>query len=214
MELAYGRRLREAALNDLRNFWSAHRRWVTICTIVSPFIIQGFTHGWASLLLLRDNLVAATCGLLLSLIGNFLIALWCGAKSLDAALQEKIRQQDLAIQEGRQDPAGEHHLRAARGIVERLSRIEKQVLADLWTRGPIKYRRGTSLCRVNGMEIGEHRNILARLVSTTLVSWERDRDYTAPYETWEIAAGYKVALGSLLFGGMVDGGTHPPYSES
>lgn len=213
MEPTYAHRLRKAAIQDLRNFWSPHRRWVTICGIAAPFIYQAISRGWASLLLLTGNLVVAAWGLGASLVGNCLIALWAGAKSLDAGLRETIRQQDLAIKDDLQDPAGEHHLRVASGIVGGLSPSEKQVLEDLWTRGPIKYRRGTSLSRVSGMAIGEHRDILARLVTTTLVLREWDRDF-APYETWEIAAGYKAALGSLLFGGIVDGGIHPPYSKS
>ena len=80
-----------------------------------------------------------------------------------------------------------------------LNTKEKQVLRDLWTTGLIRYRRGTATCRILGMDPVEHKRILAGLVAKGVVSTERDRDHTGPYETWEIPAGYKTALGKLVF---------------
>src|SRR5579863_5691097 len=115
-EVTYGRRLRKAAYEDFRNFWSGHRLWVTFATLVSPFLAQAKTYGWASLLTLHETLESATYALGLSLAGNCLIALWGGAKSLDAGLHAKIQQRN---------PAEEHHFRIAREIIEKLTEKDK-----------------------------------------------------------------------------------------
>jgi hypothetical protein len=201
-ELSYGKRLRNAAHQDFWNFWSSHRMWVTFSTLVTPFLIQAETHGWNSLLTLRETLESAAFALGLSLAGNCLIALWGGAKSLDAGLRSIIQQQEHMISDRdkqiQQDPAEEHHLSAASEIVGTLALKDKQVLMHLWTTGLLKGRRGIPQ-PIADLSVDEVKEILVRLSATPLVNWQRDRDYTSPYETWEIPVGYKNAIAKLLF---------------
>src|SRR5271155_1674579 len=135
MEQTYRSRLWRAALKNLREFWSSHRIWVTLSALVLPFAAQVVAHGWASLRQLWDNVLIASAGLALAVAGNCVIALWGGAKSLDASLREEIRRRDIelaAISERAQpDPAGEYHLRAARQAVEKLTMREKLILQNL-----------------------------------------------------------------------------------
>jgi hypothetical protein len=97
MEESYGKRLRKAARKDFRQFWSSHRSWVTFVSLLSPSLILVLRYGWHSLLNLRSILESAGLGIVLSVIGNYVIALWRAAESLDAGLQAQIHSRDAAI---------------------------------------------------------------------------------------------------------------------
>jgi hypothetical protein len=97
MEPAYRKRLLLAASKDFKQFWSSHRSWVTVVSLLSPSFIQVLRYGWPSLLNLRSILESAALGIVLSIMGNCVIALWRGAKSLDAGLQAQIHSRDAVI---------------------------------------------------------------------------------------------------------------------
>jgi hypothetical protein len=190
----YGKRLRRAARKNFGNFWSSHRWWVTFSTVVSPFLIQAISHGWRNLLTLHEALESTAFALALSLAGNYLIALWGGAKSLDAELRSQLTQEH--------DAPEDYHSRVARETVEKLTAQEKQVLMHLWNCGssPLLTRRGFTLNQISGVGSDEVRRILSQLGRTPIVLSKRDRDHTGPYETWEVQQGFRDALKKLLFG--------------
>jgi hypothetical protein len=153
MEQTYRKRLLVAAWEDFRKFWSAHRYWVTfVSLLLSPLIIQVLRYGLPSLLSTQNILESAALGIGLSIIGNVLIAVWTGAKSLDAGLHEKIQHRDVivaardqtieeqdekirSITEPKRTPAEQHHYDTAKKTIERLGPSCVVALRHLKTHG-------------------------------------------------------------------------------
>jgi hypothetical protein len=80
----YGTRLRAAARSEFTNFWSSYRNWVWFAsTCLVPIALQISRHGWRSVLQLNETLENGFIGLIVSLIGTYLIAVWKGAVAID-----------------------------------------------------------------------------------------------------------------------------------
>lgn len=102
-ESTYRKRLRMAALQNLGKFWSSHRLWVTFSAFVAPFLIQANKHGWCSLLTFAETAESAVLALGLSILGNIVIALYGGTKTLDNELRGKVNEQSAALLKLSQD---------------------------------------------------------------------------------------------------------------
>jgi hypothetical protein len=142
-EQTYGKRLHRAAREDFRKFWSGHRVWVTVATLISPFLMQWKNHGWGSLLTAQDTLESGGLALGLSIVGNYLIALWGGASSLDAGLQETIVDKEaelaqhkdkistLETAQARKNPYDEHLDRTIREALAKLDLKQQEFVRHL-----------------------------------------------------------------------------------
>jgi hypothetical protein len=148
-EVSYGKRLHKAAREDFKTFWSGHRSWVTFSTLISPFLVQVKVLGWASLLTGYETLESAVLALGLSLAGNYVIALWGGAKSLDAGSRAAIAERDKQIHQREKEisglsskphrtPAEEHHFREAEAMLQKLPDAAKSILQYSWTNNDLR----------------------------------------------------------------------------
>jgi hypothetical protein len=105
-EPSYGKRLHAAARKDFKAFWSAHRWWSSIITVVSAgaaVLLQIAILGTGTVANLALTLSVAVGGLLISLIGNYLISMRRGAEQIDTGLQQQIKENDLALAESGQN---------------------------------------------------------------------------------------------------------------
>jgi|SRR5579862_4339088 len=101
-EATYGKRLHKAARKDFKSFWSAHRWWSALISLISAgagVLIQMAILGTGSVVNLALTLSIALGFLLLSLIGNYLISLRRAAEALDTGLREEIRTKESALLE-------------------------------------------------------------------------------------------------------------------
>src|SRR5579862_177654 len=97
-EASYGKRLHRSARAELRKFWSDYRIWLTfVSVIIAPILIQAFRHGWRSVLNLKEAVENGIIGLVISLVGTYLIAIRKGAESLDGELRHVIEDRDQSI---------------------------------------------------------------------------------------------------------------------
>jgi hypothetical protein len=201
-EQTYGKRLHKAAREDFKNFWSRHRVWVTIATLTSPFLVQSKNHGWRSLLTSRETFESVGLALGLSLIGNYLIALWGGARSIDTALRGDLakKTQDIQRLTPRRNQADEYYHNLAAASVANLSENAKKVMREIWSHNEICARAGKMA--LAGLTVPETTTILQRdLASVPFVRTSHGKiEGSMSWEMcWEIVPAYKEVLRELLF---------------
>jgi hypothetical protein len=92
----YWKRLHKASREDFKAYWSAHRLWATFANAIAPFVtvlILASLRWGGNMISVPWIVTLAAMSFVISLIGNYLIAMRHAAKSLDAGLQDKITEE-------------------------------------------------------------------------------------------------------------------------
>jgi len=215
----YGKRLRKAAREDFVKFWSAHRSWVTLVTLLvasSAVAIQVLYRGVGSMANVEQTLVTGLVGLVVSMAGNCIISTWRGAKNLDANLHDEIKHRDGTISERENDiqekersiqailqkpkrtAAEEHHYALAIVALRELGPNGEAILRHLAIHGTLIFGNYNPQLP-QGFNGGQTREILEMCVAKQLVTVRSER-HPAGYDyIYEISAGMKTALDELLY---------------
>lgn len=220
----YGRRLRAAARTDFKKFWSAHRWWstgVTLAVTCAAIAVQILYQGAASLARLEQTAETGLVGLAVSLAGNWLISLWRGAVSLDAAraeeskeLQAKISKletlnkasaAELAeIRTPKRTLLEERHLNDARSALQKLA-VDgvgeecRTVLCHLKKHDSMTFTQAADPQPPNGMRSQDMRGFLNLCVTENLVTKTTTNTRSGYEYVYTIAPGMKGALDELLY---------------
>ena len=204
----YARRLRTAARDDFSKFWTAHRYWVTFVSfLLAPMMFQLTTTGWEKMRPL-DIVESAGIGIVLSVIGNSLIALFKGAESLDSDLHGEIQKRDgmiaeyeRSLQKPQRTPAENHKYNSARLALERLGPSAVNALRHLSIHRELIFSL-THPPLPEGMDLGEAMNFYISCVREGLVSRHdinADINTECPSMIFEIAPGMISILEELLY---------------
>jgi hypothetical protein len=208
VELTFGERVRAAAVQDFKKFWSAYRYWVTfVGMLLAPLLVRAVRQG-LSKMTIGDLLLSALFGLCLSLAGTWIIALWKGAESLDAALRNELTKRDTKIlsyetahHKPQRTPAEHHRYKSAQLALDRLGEPALMALRHLSTYGELVFGL-THPPLPEGMNLGEAMNIYLACVGEGLAA-RRDInaniDTECPSVIFQIAPGMKAALEELLY---------------
>src|SRR5689334_12358248 len=96
-ESPYGKRLRVAAGKEFKTFWSAYRWFGTVVAFLTPFGVQLHNHGPQSMLNMADVAESGLLGLAISLAGNYITALYKGAKAIDTGQRNELAASEHTI---------------------------------------------------------------------------------------------------------------------
>jgi hypothetical protein len=195
----YPTRLRRQSLAEFRTFWSASRNWVSaVGLFASPTVIQCVGAGWKNIPAIGEAVMDGLIGVIVSLCGTGLIALWKGAKTLDADLHSRIAKlEDLHRNLGAKptrSAAEEHYYQVARTELANVSEQSKAVLRHSWEHGRLE--AGLQL-NVPDLHAGQIMNLLNGELSR--VSFIRKREEHGYNIWWEPVPAYTDVVEDLLY---------------
>jgi hypothetical protein len=218
VELTYGKRLRKAAGKEFTGFWSSYRNWATFATVfLVPVGIQIARHGWCSVLNLEETFTSGAIGLVVSMVGTYLIGVWKGAEALDAGLRvtiedrnQTVAERDREIQEKartiqalsakpKRTAAEEHHYLTAQTALQKLGEDCITVLRHLRTHDTLTFGEFDAQTPT-GMTVEKTRVILDHCVTEHLATVRAHSSRSGYVDhTYEIAPGMKTVLDELLY---------------
>ena len=140
----YGKRLNRASWHEFRRCWSGFLVIRTLSGLAAPIIPQ-VIRGVHSVLSLAELLESAGAGVTLSIIGTYLHSRRRGAESLDAALQNQVREHDAIILDNhkiidalKKNPVQEHKENRVRDWLSELPDSQQQFIAWLVDHGEVE----------------------------------------------------------------------------
>ena len=196
-ETSYAKRLRRAATGEFKAFWTAYRNWVTIASFfVSPTLIQIIRHGWRSMVNLDETVTNGALGLIVSLGGTYLIAIFRGAKSIDATQRNEILEANrLLSKKGTRTPWEERCYRKAESEWRELSETAKEVVRCLWTHERLQ---GPELNRYTIPGVTYHEVVAALEGELAHVSFMQMHEQPGYGVWWEPVPAYRDVVKDLL----------------
>jgi hypothetical protein len=146
----YGKRLRQAASQEYKRFWSGYRCLVTISGLSAPVVVWAL-RGGGRMLSFVEVIESGTVGLSLSLIGTYLYSRRKGAENLDAGLHQEIeshRSSAVGLQErvnslierSKIDPIEEHKQQQVRSWLAVLQPQQQDFFGWLLSHGEVDSR--------------------------------------------------------------------------
>ncbi len=219
IEPSYGERLHTTARKELRKFWSDYRWWVTIASaVIAPILAQILRHGIHSVYGIRETIENGLIGLVISLVGTYLIAMRKGAEVLDLARDTEsltLRREVDRLTPPKRTPQQQHYYDQAKTALEELGENERIVLKHLKNHGKITLMApppgvggppSVQSPLPHGMSPKDAYESLESCVAKSLVSREY-RDVTISpnhphpnrYMDYHIAEGMKAGLEELLY---------------
>jgi hypothetical protein len=203
---------------EFKTFWSPHRWLVTIVMLLAPVGFQIASHGVRSVLNMAETIESGLIGLAVSLIGNYFIAMWKAAETLDAESRSELAttrarleaesqrvvvltSEIAALRAPKRTSKQEHDYNHAKQALEPIGEKGRIALQFLMTHEKLSFGFYDPPVTFP-MPTQELRDILRTASDNGLVTIRHERLHPMePQMVYEIAPGMKAALEELL---------HPP----
>jgi hypothetical protein len=214
MEPSYGKRLHKAARKDFKNFWSVHRWWTVLVSIMSAgvgVLIQVAILGTSSVLNLELTVTTAAGALVVSLIGNYIIAMRRGAEALDAERVGEIRSKDTKILDREKEiralakpprtGAEQHYYEIAKLALAKHGPEAMKILYHMRTHDGIEFTDWVLPHLPSGLDRKAAERVLELLRQENIVNVNHSPDRGGTKSIWKIAGGSAMlaALDDLLY---------------